>query len=190
MSTAVPPPPLSTKPHAFRSPWWRSLPVLLAVAFLFGACVGVAGSGSGQEPAASPETVTETVTAAAEPGEAQTVTETVTGTPAPAETVTEVVTERVTERETVAAEPSPPPPPPGPSESFGDGTYVVGVDIQPGTYRTEAGDRCYWARLSGLGGNLEDIIANDLPTGPTLVEISASDAAFETQGCGTWQRAG
>lgn len=81
MSTAVPPRPLSPKPHAFRSPWWRSLPVLLAVAFLFGACVGVVGSGSGEEPVASPDTVTETVTAAAEPGEAQTVTETVTGVP-------------------------------------------------------------------------------------------------------------
>lgn len=33
--------------------------------------------------------------------------------------------------------------------TFGDGTYEVGVDIPPGTYRADAGSsQCYWAKLS------------------------------------------
>ncbi|MCY4535530.1 MAG: tetratricopeptide repeat protein [Bryobacterales bacterium] len=76
--------------------------------------------------------------------------------------------------------------------SFGVGKFLVGVDISPGTYRsTPAGSGCYWARLSGLGGTLEDVIANDLvSTGPTLVEIAASDYAFESSGCTDWKRVG
>lgn len=76
------------------------------------------------------------------------------------------------------------------ANSFGDGTYLIGTDIQPGTYRTEAAGNCYWERLAGLGGNLEDIIANDLPSGAAIVEIASSDVAFSTQGCGTWQKVG
>jgi hypothetical protein len=68
----------------------------------------------------------------------------------------------------------------------GDGTYLVGSDIQAGEYRASPGDTCYWARLSGTGGDLSDVIANDLPTGPTVVTISESDYAFETSGCGEW----
>lgn len=74
------------------------------------------------------------------------------------------------------------------ANSFGDGTYLVGVDIQAGTYRTTVTGNCYWERLSGLSGSFEDLIANDLPTGSAIVEISASDLAFSTQGCGTWEK--
>lgn len=73
--------------------------------------------------------------------------------------------------------------------SFGDGTYIVGSDIAPGTYRAPGGDSCYWARLSGFDGTIDDILANnDGQTRPT-VTISASDAGFETSGCGTWTQA-
>lgn len=71
----------------------------------------------------------------------------------------------------------------------GDGLYVIGDDIEPGTYRaTGGGDLCYWARLSGLSGELGDIIANDLGAAKTTVEIQASDTAFETRGCGEWMK--
>ncbi|MFF7647087.1 hypothetical protein [Streptomyces canus] len=77
----------------------------------------------------------------------------------------------------------------------GDGTYVVGEDIRPGTYRTDGpGDsaipNCYWAPLSGTSGELNEIIANGNTTGPTTVTISASDEAFQTTGCKTWKRTG
>ena len=78
--------------------------------------------------------------------------------------------------------------PAGPGTSFGDGTQIVGVDIAAGTYRTDGSDSCYWKRLSGFGGTMDDIIANDLPTGPAVVTISASDAAFSSEHCGTWTR--
>jgi hypothetical protein len=41
----------------------------------------------------------------------------------------------------------------------GPGTLMVGTDIQPGLYRTEAGtdimDSVYWARLSSLSGDFD-----------------------------------
>jgi hypothetical protein len=44
---------------------------------------------------------------------------------------------------------------------------------------------CYWARLSGFTGELDDIIANG-NNGPEIVAIDPSDAGFETRGCGDW----
>ena len=72
----------------------------------------------------------------------------------------------------------------------GEGTFVVGEDLQPGTYRTEGQDGCYWARLSGLGGGLEDIIANDNTDGPVTIEVSPGDRALELSGCGEFVRQG
>lgn len=68
----------------------------------------------------------------------------------------------------------------------GDGTYRVGVDIQPGVYRSQGAESCYWARLSGLSGSSNDIIANNGAAGPQVVQIAPSDAAFETRRCATW----
>lgn len=71
--------------------------------------------------------------------------------------------------------------------SFGDGTWKVGDDIKPGTYRS-ANDSgaCYWARLSGLSGGLDDLIANENPGGPTIVTIQETDKGFQSMRCGTW----
>jgi hypothetical protein len=77
--------------------------------------------------------------------------------------------------------------------TFGDGTWVVGQDIEPGTYRSDvpAGDFCYWERLSGFGGDiLEDVITNDAVEGPqqVIVEIAPTDAGFTSDDCGTWTK--
>lgn len=70
---------------------------------------------------------------------------------------------------------------------FGDGTYQVGKDIQPGTYRTRSGSAgCYYARLSGFGGTLDEIIANNTTDAPAIVTIAATDKGFSSQDCGTW----
>jgi hypothetical protein len=75
--------------------------------------------------------------------------------------------------------------PAGPATSFsGDGTFRVGVDIQPGTYRSEGGAACYWERLRGLSGSIDDMIANGVAGSP--VQILPSDVAFKTQACGSW----
>ena len=75
----------------------------------------------------------------------------------------------------------------GPANTIpGDGTYRVGVDIRPGTYRSQGSNACYWERLRGLGGTVDDIIANGAGTGPQIVQIAPTDVAFKTQSCPTW----
>ncbi|MEO5724801.1 MAG: hypothetical protein ABIQ39_07505 [Ilumatobacteraceae bacterium] len=72
--------------------------------------------------------------------------------------------------------------------SFGDGQQIVGQDIQPGVYRTEGagGFNCYFQRLKGLSGEFGDIITNGNSTGPVIVEIAATDVAFDSNGCKDW----
>jgi hypothetical protein len=72
--------------------------------------------------------------------------------------------------------------------SFGDGIFIVGVDIAPGTYRTNAPDGCYWERMRNFIGDLNSILANNNTKGSTIVEIRAGDSGFESDGCGTWSR--
>lgn len=72
------------------------------------------------------------------------------------------------------------------STSFGTGTWAVGSQIAPGTYRTAGGPTCYWARLRNFGGTLTAILANALPQGQSIVTILPTDAGFESDGCGTW----
>jgi hypothetical protein len=68
-----------------------------------------------------------------------------------------------------------------------DGTYHVGTEIKPGTYRANgSGSECYWARLSS--SNESDIISNHVGSAHTFVTIKSSDKAFETSGCGDWTR--
>lgn len=78
------------------------------------------------------------------------------------------------------------------AQSFsGSGTYIVGVDIDAGTYRSGVGSSgsCYWARLSGLSVNLNEIITHKvIRGGSTVVEIKRSDYAFKTQHCAEWRR--
>jgi hypothetical protein len=73
-----------------------------------------------------------------------------------------------------------------------DGTYRVGTDIVPGTYRSagaspEGASDCYWARLSSL--NETHIIDSNIGTGPQVVMISPSDRALLTHSCLPWQKA-
>lgn len=76
------------------------------------------------------------------------------------------------------------------ANTFGDGVYLVGVDIVPGTYRNDGGSSCYWERLSGVSGTFGDIIANDNVDGPAVVAIAATDVAFSSSRCGTWNLVG
>jgi putative cell wall-binding protein len=71
---------------------------------------------------------------------------------------------------------------------FGSGTWIVNTDIGPGTWTSPGGGDCYWARLSGFSGELDDIITNDIGTTHPVVAIGASDAGFISDNCGTWTR--
>lgn len=77
-------------------------------------------------------------------------------------------------------------PTPAASLSFGSGMKIVGRDIAAGTYRAPGGRLCYWERLEGFGGTLDDIIANNLGAGPQIVTIAATDKGFDSSGCGRW----
>ncbi|WP_051532950.1 PASTA domain-containing protein [Arthrobacter sp. 9MFCol3.1] len=71
----------------------------------------------------------------------------------------------------------------------GDGTNVVGKDMEPGTYRTKPGVKdCYWARSTGGG----DIIANNFvgfaPNGVTVTVYAGE--GFESQRCDVWTKIG
>lgn len=73
---------------------------------------------------------------------------------------------------------------------IGEGAWIVGAQIASGRYRSSgpgASDfGCYWARLSGLDGTLNSVISNGFVDDPTIVDIAAGDAGFESSGCGTW----
>jgi len=70
--------------------------------------------------------------------------------------------------------------------SISAGTYLVNVDIEPGRYRSDGGIS-YWERLSGLSGELGDILANEaLMPGIVYVDIKHSDEAFTFRGGGNF----
>jgi len=78
-----------------------------------------------------------------------------------------------------------------PTAPFGEGKFIVGTDIAPGTWRnTGSSGGCYWERLSGFGGTFGDIIANNFSSSIEVVTIAPGDAGFESSGCGTWTKIG
>ena len=73
------------------------------------------------------------------------------------------------------------------------GIWLVGRQVEPGVYEVDAGDGCYWERLSGFGGTSDDRIANDFVSdgGRQLVEIARRDVGFSNDvDCGTWRSTG
>ena len=76
------------------------------------------------------------------------------------------------------------PAPAQPLTAIGPGTYLVGRDIAPGTYRGKAGsditDWCTWQRLSGVSGDLDDVLAIDIAEGQFFVDVQTSDYALTT----------
>ncbi|WP_125615951.1 hypothetical protein [Specibacter cremeus] len=75
------------------------------------------------------------------------------------------------------------------ANTVGDGTWVVGVDIAPGTYRTTAdvGATCYWG-IYASGSNGADIINNDIPGGGRPSVTLAAGQDFKSSRCGTWEK--
>lgn len=70
---------------------------------------------------------------------------------------------------------------------FGEGTKIVGQDIQAGTYVIDvSGNSCYWERLDSAG----NIIDNNAIMANTRVEVTIepTDYSFNSFGCGQWVR--
>ncbi len=78
--------------------------------------------------------------------------------------------------------------PPMVRDSFGDGTYLVSIDITPGLYRAPGvpGTQLAWARLRSAQGTDDDVIAGYQGSAPGLVEILSQDFAFWSQNSGGW----
>jgi hypothetical protein len=68
-------------------------------------------------------------------------------------------------------------------------TLRVNDQIAPGRYSATASIGCYWARLSGTTGQLDDLLSNDNVDGPTTVTLSAGEI-FRSHRCGTWSKVG
>jgi hypothetical protein len=74
----------------------------------------------------------------------------------------------------------------------GEGEYLVGTDIEAGTYKiagAEGSVAYYWARLKDASGESDAIIANNILEGPGRVTLSKGEY-FQTQRCSEWRRVG
>lgn len=171
------------------SSWKVKGPVVAVVAILvvggIGAAIGeddepVAASVEAEEPGSNADpgnTGSPTLEATATPED--------TPTPSPTPEPTETPTQTPTPTPSPSPTPSPTPEPAG--YRFGDGTKLVGEDVIAGeTYRAPNADGCYWERLTGLGGSLDEIAANDNADGPAVVTIGVNDVAFNSSRCGSW----
>jgi hypothetical protein len=81
-----------------------------------------------------------------------------------------------------------------PNELLPVGTLIVGVDVQPGTYRTEVPPDgfCLVQRLSGFGGTDDEMIEQSaFDAGESaFIEIVAGDVGFSNDSdCGQWEAA-
>src|SRR5699024_145299 len=73
------------------------------------------------------------------------------------------------------------------ANSITSGTWTVGVDVKPGTYRTKeaVSGMCYWG-IDESGTNKENILQNDLVTGghPSVTARKAMDCEPGRSGAG------
>jgi hypothetical protein len=152
------------------------------VALVVGAAIGGNGDSGGKGGSAAPApAVTVTKTASARGGDK----------PEPAATVTKKVT--VTPK--APKSPKPAKKPGAATTVEGDGQYLVGEDMQPGTYKTAGPDKsglidnCYWARTKDASGEFDAIIANANLQGQGRVTVNKGEY-FETTGCQEWTRVG
>ncbi|CAG6399395.1 hypothetical protein NMG29_03650 [Streptomyces cocklensis] len=74
----------------------------------------------------------------------------------------------------------------------GDGTFQVGTDVQPGTYKTSGNDdgMCYWERAKDAKDDTDSILANDTVAGSSYVTIKPTDKIFTSTDCKDWYPAG
>lgn len=72
--------------------------------------------------------------------------------------------------------------------SIDEGTWSVGVDVQPGTYRAKdtVSDFCYWEITSDANG--DHIVANDIVSGGRPTVTLKKGQFFKTHDCGTWAK--
>ncbi|WP_327315759.1 hypothetical protein [Streptomyces sp. NBC_01235] len=163
----MPPVAPPAKKPSRRKTWFTHSAVAL-VALGMGAGMG-GGADAGDGEAATPAP-TVTVTAAAKGA-------------APTKTAAKPTTPTAKPTDTTAA---------SAAKISGDGEYLVGQDMKPGTYKTKGptdGSMCYWERAKDSSGDFDSIITNGTPTGTGRVTVKKGEV-FKTQGCQDWTKVG
>ena len=154
------PVPVQQPPKKAKRFGWPTVIITAVVALGLGGIVGASGDGTATT---------------AEPNAAVTVTESAEAESAPTASKAPT-TEETTEPES--------------ESTMEEGTYEIGVDAEPGRYKTRVPDDssgCYWERLKDDRGGLDSIIANDNVNAGARVSITVKDGEFfNSQGCGTW----
>jgi hypothetical protein len=84
---------------------------------------------------------------------------------------------------------------PAPRTSFTDGQWIVGNDIEAGTYSvkvTAGSSGCAWERNANTDGTATSVLESGSGgEGQALVVIIRStDKVFQSKNCGTWSRTG
>ena len=205
MSQYSPPGPPQAPPPQFQPPYpqpplpkpKRKVPGWLKASGVgFGTFIlGVAiGSSGGSSPTSGTSTPGPTVTVSQPTQAAPTVTVSQPAQAAPTVTVTQPAKPGPTVTKTVqvpGAKVTVTAQPPAPAAAIAeDGTWLVGADVKPGTYRSSSSGDCYWARLRNTNGDLDSIIANG-NGGNQVVTIKRTDKAFESaNGCAPWTKVG
>ncbi|MEV4291553.1 hypothetical protein AB0K40_39115 [Nonomuraea bangladeshensis] len=73
-------------------------------------------------------------------------------------------------------------------KGFTDGSYTVGDDIKPGTYRTNKRiTDCYWERSTPGGSIIANNFISNAPAGVTVTVRSGE--GFTSRNCGNWMPA-
>jgi hypothetical protein len=170
----VNPGPKNKKPIYKR--WWFITGAFLLVFFIG---IGAGGSdpqtttatGAGSSAQPTPATVTVTKTTAAKAGAAP-----------KAETVTKTVETTVTETVEAAAPESD-----SGSSEISDGTYLVGDEIKPGTWKSSGADGglCY-ADTKSKGGTIQE--QEVAAEGSVVMRVKSSAYTFTARGCGSWKK--
>lgn len=79
--------------------------------------------------------------------------------------------------------------PPLAAAIVGDGSWLIGKQIKPGTYRTPGlSTSCYWALRSNLSySDGATIVSSYGRRGAQTVALGPNARAFVTYGCGRWE---
>ena len=93
----------------------------------------------------------------------------------------------------VSAAPNVDQPPKVPGTTFSDGQWLVGEDIQAGTYSVTVGPDspgCTWERNANTNGVPSSVLesGNGAAGKALVVNIRQTDKIFQSVHCGTWQR--
>ena len=72
------------------------------------------------------------------------------------------------------------------TSTIAEGTWQIGVDVEPGVYRARGGSMCYWAILNSLDNF--DIANNGGFTANQTVQLTSG--WFESHDCGEWKKIG